>query len=173
MAFKEALEDMKFDGVEYHKTWSFWVGMSLYVLGLFLSRYLERHVRLGAGVGDDPPWYFIREHYINGLVMAAFGLLSVLPLLRYWNRSRDLSLMHLIMSLSLFGIPAWDAFVIALRSDHVLDRALARTDWATFDSFQNDPLRWGGGILLIVVLLVAAFRLRHRVQRAAQTAQAA
>jgi len=61
------------------------------------------------------------------------------------------------MSLIGFGDPVWRAFVILLRTDHVMDAASAATVWPTFEAYVAEPLLWyGRAVLLVLMLLVAA-----------------
>lgn len=101
--------------------------------------------------GDQPPWYFIRQDYINGLVMGSLGLLCLAIGLLYIRRYPIWAGMLAWQSVTSFGKPAWDAWVIILRCDNVMDPVAATTQWATFDAYLAEPLRWQG--FLVTILL--------------------
>jgi hypothetical protein len=119
----------------------------------------------------EPPWYFIRQDYVQGLVMAILGLLCLVLglLLMLAKRHPVWSGMLAWQSVLSFGIPAWQAFVVALRCDNVLDRATATTEWQTFDAYLTEPLRAHGfvlGSLLSLVILGASmfFERQRRLE---------
>ena len=134
------------------------LGVIAYVIAGELSRYVwERSVPAGRP-GDSPPWYFIRQDYIDGIVMGGIGLLCILIGVLALRRFRIYAGMLILQSLLWFGGPAWQAMIILLRSDHVMDPASASTTWSSFDAYIADPLYWRGQmvIYLLVLLVVLA-----------------
>ena len=116
--------------------------------------------------GDQPPWYFIRQDYIDGLVMGVMGLLCLVIGLLFMRRYPIWGGMLAWQSVTSFGIPAWDAFIVALRCDNVLNHAAATTEWQTFDAFLAEPLRAHGHtvtfILALVIIAASLFMERER-----------
>jgi integral membrane sensor domain MASE1 len=116
--------------------------------------------------GDQPPWYFIRQDYIDGLVMGSMGLLCVVIGLLFMKRYPIWGGMLAWQSVTWFGGPAWDAFIIALRCDNVLNSAAATTEWQTFEAFMAEPMRVHGYtitfILAMVILAASIFMQRER-----------
>lgn len=156
--------------------WLLWVWVGIYALASALGLALTRRLRFGDHPGSEIPWYFIRQDYVIGIVMGIGGLSCLLLGLAFLQRYRSNARILIAQSFIWFGVPAWKAFVIALRSDHVLSPALARTSWPSFEAYYGDPLIWGGydalfvaGMLALVIVLVRKFRER----RAARIAQGA
>lgn len=106
--------------------------------------------------GDSPPWYFIRQDYIDGIVMGAIGLVCVLIGLLALRRFRIYAGMLIWQSLLWFGGPAWQSMIILRRSDHVLDPASATTTWQSFDAYISDSLYWRGKVVIFLVVLLVA-----------------
>jgi hypothetical protein len=72
-------------------------------------------------------------------------------------------------SVTSFGIPAWNAFLVILRCDDVLNRASATTQWQTFDAFLADPLR-PYGLLVTLILAIVIFAASLFMERGRQLA---
>ena len=141
------------------------LGVAAYALAGNMSLSLFRLSDHGRP-GDQPPWYFIRQDYIDGLVMGGMGLLCVVIGLLLMKRYPIWGGMLAWQSVTWFGGPAWKAFVIALRCDNVLNSAAATTEWQTFDAFMAEPLRVHGYtitfILMLVIFAASIFMERER-----------
>ncbi len=155
--------------------WLLWIGVGMYALFSFLSLGFSESLSFGDGPGSAIPWYFIRQDYIYGIFMGV-GLLScVLVGLAFWRRYKSNAGTLIAQSVIWFGYPAWRAFVIALRSDHVLSPTLAKTAWPSFEAYEEDPLFWRGwkvlvaiGILTMVTWFILYVLKRRRANRIAQ-----
>ena len=144
------------------------LGVAAYALAGNMSLSLFRLSDHGRP-GDQPPWYFIRQDYIDGLVMGGMGLLCVVIGLLLMKRYPIWGGMLAWQSVTSFGIPAWDAFIIALRCDNVLNSAAATTEWQTFDAFIAEPMRTQGSAItfaLAMVILAASIFLERERQLA-------
>jgi hypothetical protein len=107
--------------------------------------------------GDSPPWYFIRQDYIEGIVMGGIGLLCILIGVLALRRFRLFAGMLVWQTLIWFGHSAWQALVIVLRSDHVMEPSAASTAWPSFDAYIADPLLWPGQIAIYLLAALVCF----------------
>lgn len=145
------------------------VGVIAYALAGELSLYaFERFGFPSDRPGDSPPWYFIRQDYIEGIIMGGIGLLCILIGVLALRRFRVFAGMLIWQTLLWNGGSAWKTLVILLRSDHVMDPAAASTAWSSFDAYIADPLYWRGKMVLyllvgIVVLATSASPSAWRV----------
>jgi hypothetical protein len=134
--------------------WILWVGVVLYALFLWLSRELAQRYVIPSDMSvDGPPWYFIRTEAIHGLCLLGY-LLSCMAIgaIAMWKKVRGGAMLiwfGLIWSIA----NVWETMIIFLKSDHVFDRANARTSWTTFESYSSDPLRWGWLVIGLAFLL--------------------
>lgn len=129
------------------------LGVISYALAGELSRYaLERFGFPSDRPGDSPPWYFIRRDYIDGIVMGGIGLLCILIGVLALRHFRIFAEMLIWQTLLSFGGSVWQTMIILLRSDHVMDRALASTTWQSFDAYIADPLLWRGKMVLYILV---------------------
>jgi hypothetical protein len=157
--------------------WLLWIGVGMYALSSALSLVFSESLSLGDHPGSDIPWYFIQRDYVHGIVMGVGGLSCVLVGLAFWKLYKSNASILIAQSVIWFGSPAWQACVIALRSDHVLSPTLAKTVWSSFKAYEDDPLFWRGWeVLLTAAILITATQLilyaleRRRAGRGAQGA---
>src|SRR5262245_17634857 len=104
----------------------FWlpaVGVAAYYAAGELYFYLVERLGFPDRPGDNPPWYFIRRDYVQGLTMGSLGALCLLLGLLFLRRYPIFGGMLAWQSVIWFGGPAWLALVITLRTDHVLSPA--------------------------------------------------
>lgn len=133
----------------------------LYAICGWLGTYLGQLYQIPTDrPGGDPPWYFIRQDAIEGLCFLVYLVLCV-AIGAWANRKQipggaSLILFGFIWSIS----PVWIMGLIFLKSDNIFDPEKARTAWPTFNSYQGDPLRWGGFAILFV--LVSLYLLLKR-----------
>lgn len=157
--------------------WLLWAWVGIYALASALGLIFTRSLSFGDQPGSKIPWYFIRQDYILGIVMGIGGLACLLLGLAFLKRYRSNARILIAQSVIWFSVPAWKAFVIALRSDHVLSPALARTSWPTFEAYYGDPLIGGALDIFLFVAMVAVVIVLARMilerRRAARTAQGA
>jgi hypothetical protein len=133
--------------------WLLAVGVIAYALAGELSHYaFERFGFPSDHPGDSPPWYFIRQDYIDGIVMGGIGLLCILVGVLALRRFRVFAEMLIWQTLLWFGGSVWQAVIILMRSDHVMDPALASTTWQSFDAYIADPLYWRGKMVLYLLV---------------------
>lgn len=134
------------------------VGVIAYALAGELSRYaFERFGFPSDRPGDNPPWYFIRQDYIDGIVMGSIGLLCILIGVLALRRFRVFAGMLIWQTLIWFGGSVWQAMIIVLRSDHVMDPSAASTAWSSFDAYIADPLYWRGKMVLYLLVGIVVF----------------
>lgn len=157
--------------------WLLWIGVGMYALSCVLSLVFSESLSLGDSPGSNIPWYFIRRDYVEGIVMGVGGLSCVLVGLAFWRLYKSNAGILIAQSIIWFGTSVWRAFVIALRSDHVLSPTLAKTAWSSFKAYEDDPLFWRGWTVLFTaaMLLTATWLIlyvleRRRARRVAQGA---
>jgi hypothetical protein len=136
--------------------WLLWVGVGMYALSSALSLVFSEGLRFGDHPGSDIPWYFIRQDYIDGIVMGVGWLTCLLVGLAFWKQHKSNAGILIAQTAIWFSIPVWRAFVITLRSDHVLSPILAKTTWSSFEAYENDPLFWRGWEAFFIIALLAA-----------------
>jgi hypothetical protein len=110
-----------------------WLGV--YALANALGLAFVRRLRLVDPPGSEIPWYFIRQDYVLGIVMGIGGLACILLGLAFLKLYKSNARLLIAQGVIWFGFPAWKAFVIVLRSDHVLSPTLARTSWPSFEAY--------------------------------------
>jgi hypothetical protein len=126
----------------------------LYALFLWLSTNLAQRVTIPSDLSaDGPPWYFIRRDAVHGLCLLGYLLtctaIGAVAMRKKIRGGAMLIWFGLIWSIA----NVWEVLIIFLKSDHVFDRAHARTSWTTFDSYLNDPLRWGWLVIALAAVL--------------------
>ncbi|MEA2561381.1 MAG: hypothetical protein QOH06_2885 [Acidobacteriota bacterium] len=134
--------------------WILWVGVVLYALFLWLSADLAERFQIPSdSPGDGPPWYFIRRDAIHGLCLLGYLLsCTAIGAVAMWKKIRGGAMLiwfGLIWSIG----NVWETMVIFLKSDHIFDPANARTSWTTFESYMDDPLRWGWLVIALALTL--------------------
>ena len=104
---------------------------------------------------SDPPFYWIRHDFIDG-ICAAVGLLVALAVSTMtWKYSPTFSHMMQWMSLHWLGSHVAESIYIWVQCDNLLTEK-ATCPWPTFDAYRGDPFRWlVKGIALAVALVYA------------------
>jgi len=88
----------------------------------------------------DPPWYFIRSDFVEG-VAASAGLVALLvAAFAVWPLSRMYAWMLVWMNLMFHGGRLMQSAIIYLRCPHFLSPTHAVSAWPTFDDYLSDPV---------------------------------
>jgi hypothetical protein len=119
----------------------------LVFLGLYASANFASRWAFGsfwaskAELTGDPPWYFIGQDFVNGLV--SFVALILALLMAFWTRRRYAmgSWMAAWMGVLWLGYPAAQMCHILLRTTHIWDPGAAVSRWRTFGDYARDPFR--------------------------------
>ncbi|MEA2558776.1 MAG: hypothetical protein QOH06_280 [Acidobacteriota bacterium] len=123
-----------------------------YALCGMLSVSFTRQLSFSDSPGLEPPWYFIRQDAINGLCMLLYLVLCLaigtLAIRKRWPGGAGMVLFGIIWS----SASVWQLALIYLKSDDIFDPVAARTSWPTFDSYIEDPLRWGWLLLFLFAI---------------------
>jgi len=93
------------------------------------------------GPGSQPPWYFIGQDLVEGLVYTAALLVAIPFLILVRRRYQEGSWMALWMALLWMGPGGAQAFYVIARSDGLWNADTATTAWVSFDQYLHDPLR--------------------------------
>jgi len=103
--------------------------------------------------GDDPPFSFLRQHFVQGVCAGAAVLLNLVLVALTWKRYQLFSGMALWMTWLWLMPPIVDALIIYWRCPHLLDARNAVSGWNTFHEWLNDPLRraafWGTALFAL------------------------
>jgi hypothetical protein len=115
------------------------------------------------GPGADPPWYFIGNDVVEGLVAGA--ILAILLAVAF-ACARAPAYSRFARMVSWQGV-LWNAhkvlwgIVIWRNTSNLWDMERATTSWSTFSSYLHDPLRewvFGAGVVLALPLVWADAR---------------
>ena len=128
----------------------------LYAASILISLELQR--RADRDPFGDPPWYFIRHDAIHGLVFLPLAIACVVTILVAMRRKYPQTARNLF-GVGLFAFqPVWQLLLIYLNTENLFDRATASTSWTTFDSYLEDPWRWGWLLIGLIPLLILRLR---------------
>ena len=123
----------------------------LYLCCGALAAYFTSQLTFADMTGVDPPWYFIRQDAINGMCMLLYFVACVtvgtLAIRKNWPGGAAMVLLGVIWS----AAPIWQLGLSYLKSEDIF-APTARTSWSTFDSYINDPMRWGWLLLFLLAL---------------------
>lgn len=123
-----------------------------YALCGMMSLHFTKQLTFSDPPGGDAPWYFIRRDAIHGLCLIPYLVLCLvigtLAIRKRWPGGVAVIVFGLIWS----SAPIWQLGLIYLKSDDIFNPVAARTSWLTFDSYLDDPLRWGWLLLFLLVL---------------------
>ena len=141
------------------------------VVAILLVRYswtLHEYVELALDVpagdapGGDAPFWFLRQHVVDGVCAEVGMLLALLLAALTWKRYPRYSSTALWMG-CLWSVPSVvDALIICCRSSNLMDPRRAATDWKTFDQWLDDPLRRVSFYASLAAIVALAFALRRR-----------
>jgi hypothetical protein len=107
--------------------WVLVVMLAILILSGQVSVYLfKQFFSADVSPGSDPPWYFIRQDFIEGICMAVGGSICLLFGAWAWHRYKPYGWMCTWMSLLWFGYRAWPAVVILLKTRHLMEVSAAR-----------------------------------------------
>ena len=143
--------------------WLMAVFLAVYGISLFSGSSLASW--LGAprsAVGGEPPWYFIRRDFFDGLCLLLGMLMMVTVGAAAWwrNRSPVSSWLYMIF---LWMLPHGILSVaIYLRCDHFFDYSSAVCPWPTFEAYSALKNQLLFGALGAAVLLFAVLSLWKR-----------
>ena len=128
----------------------------IYILCTNLSIYFSQMLEIPSGSpGITPPWYFIRRDFIEGICMMFGAILCLTIGSLTWKSYKIYAGIGIWFTLLWYGPNIWKTFVISIRTDHLFDPTLARTSWADFKAYLNDPfIRVGQNVILVAVLLL-------------------
>ncbi|HEY1250470.1 MAG TPA: hypothetical protein VGH97_04725 [Thermoanaerobaculia bacterium] len=138
--------------------WLPWIGGLAYVIGSSVGvRYVGRHSGEFGHPGDNPPWWFIRTDFVQGICLGAGIVLCLVIAILTWKRYPGNTRAMLWVNILWSGGGAWKAILIALNTRHLFDPTRAETSrWPTFNSWQTDPLIWTGWVAVMVGALAFA-----------------
>ena len=110
----------------------------------------------GSYPGSNPPWYFIRQDFFDGLGSLVGIVLVLLILAIPWNRKRFLGSFALPMSCVAMLPRVVTSAVIWYRCSHFFEYEHSKSYWPTSDSYfssgvENLGIPIGVGIALILV----------------------
>jgi len=111
---------------------------------------------------EGPPWYFIGQDLVGGLVCGAGIGLSLLIAFGGRRPFPDTSWMALCFALLWMGYPLGQALYVLARSSRLWDPSTASTAWSSFEAYTTDPLRHVIFLLCITGSLLL-FKAGHRL----------
>lgn len=128
------------------------LALVFYALCGVLSLYFTKQLMFSDLPGGDVPWYFIRQDAIEGMCLLLYLVLCLtlgtLAIRKRWPGGAAMVFLGIVWSVG----PIWQLGLIYLKSDDIFDPVAARTSWLTFDSYVNDPMRWGWLLLLLLAI---------------------
>ncbi len=117
------------------------------------------------GPGVDPPFYFAREDFVDGICAGIAELLILVLVAVTRRRFRDESWTILFVG-SLFFVPKYvESCIIYWRCPGVMGAGHGQCRWATFREFLHDPLRefgFYGTLLLLAAFFSTVFKRKPR-----------
>lgn len=158
-------------------SFSEWKGAWVLVVLLFMPPFeyrfgpqLEAHVRQTLDVpddgslGQDPPFYYLRGEFVEGVCSAVFAAVGFLFAAATWKWCQPYSGVAFWM-IWLHHMPgAVDALIVYWRCPHLLDAEKAISGWKTFEEALNDPLRdtahWVTASLAVLFACLVMWRWR-------------
>ena len=145
--------------------WIMLLWVVIFVLCGEASRYFSQMFGVrGDSPGIDPPWYYIRRDFIEGICMTFGAILSFTIAGLTWKSYKLYAWMGIWFTLLWYGPAIWKASVISLRTGHLFDPTLAQTSWADFKTYSSDLLISIGRIAIYVMVLTLSFLTRRIVK---------
>jgi hypothetical protein len=149
-------------------TWRWVVFLTIYFAsgtsGLFLPRLFGAP---SVYPGSDPPWYFIRQDFFQGLGHLVGALAIVAIVAATWRRYTFTNWM-LLMMVAVFMVPGIvTGVVIYMRCTDLFDYSHAISAWPTFAAYSRSGIKFVGipvgfGLALLCVAPTAWRRFRER-----------
>jgi hypothetical protein len=118
------------------------VVFGLYALAGFGGPLVSRRFWTARASMTSPPWYFIGQDLILGLLFLVALAASLLIAVAVRRRYPAGSHLAAFMALLWMGYPAARGLVVLARTDSIWDPARASSQWQTFDQYFADPARW-------------------------------
>jgi hypothetical protein len=88
--------------------------------------------------GDEPPWYFIHEGFLDGVGSLVVFLVTLLLILATWKLLKRYALMSIWMSWISQGGSILKSWIIYRSCPGLLGSGSPTTSWTTFDSYLHD-----------------------------------
>lgn len=89
---------------------------------------------------EDPPLYFLRQDFVDGICKGSGALLLFVLASLAWSRFRRDSFALLVVSWICLMPDVAKAFVIYWQCPHLLDARKAESPWATFEEYWHAPI---------------------------------
>jgi hypothetical protein len=142
------------------------VFFALYVGAGFTAPLISHRFWTARASWDEPPWHFIGQDLVSGLLFCVALALSVgaATLMRrhHPERSRQATFFALLW----MGYPVAQAILVLLRTNYVWDPSRATSHWRTFDEYIADPARYVGFGLAMAIALFYQWVTRARARDA-------
>ena len=132
--------------ISLSKDSGWWLLASMFVIfmiGSSIGLYWgERAFDPSQGPGGDPPFYFIRRDFIQGICMAASQLSVLFVCFVFMKRHPLYSWMTIGMSIIFCGGSIAKLIIIYFKTSNILTPQLSESSWNTFRDYINDPIIW-------------------------------
>ena len=158
----------------YQNWWLWVVAVVNYCFSLQLGNWLWKITSPDFDPGANPPWYFIRQDFFQGLAGLAGLAIMLVLLVSTWRRYRWANLPILTIT-GIWMIPGIvKSALIYSRCVNFFDFKRAISGWPTFESYNPSSVRFNLiGLLVATGLAVLLFGLNLKPLRAWRNAHAA
>lgn len=111
---------------------------------------------------DTPPWYFIGEAVVAGILSGLVFLIFIL--LMFWQRQRYRNDCWWLLGFATMwlGVPVFRGALIAIRCDNLMDEASATTEFASHAELVSGIPAWLPVVLSCVTAVVIGLVVRKR-----------
>ena len=118
-------------------------------------------------IGDDPPFYFIRQDFVQGICLGISGFLGLAVGAFCWKRYPIYSGMIVWMSILWTGGALAKSIIILIKTNDILSPTTSESSWQTFEEYLNDPvILVSQGAVMILALAVAFLSRPSKRKRA-------
>lgn len=113
----------------------------------------------GGTPGDEPPWYFITDHFARGVCSLGALVVSLICAAVAWKKWPQSAGMMLWMPFLWHGGNIAESFIILHYCPGLLEGQRTTDRWPTFMSYLEDPLIESAHTTILIGTLVMAFAL--------------
>lgn len=111
----------------------------------------------GGGPGDEPPWYFITNHFVRGVCSLAALVVSLICAAVAWKKWPDSAGMMVWMPVLWHGGNIAESFIILRYCPGLLEGQRNTDRWPTFMSYLEDPLIDTTRSFILIGTLIGVF----------------
>ena len=134
----------------------------LYLVSGLAAPLVHRLLWTSKASFDTPPWYFIGEAVVAGILSGLVFLVFILLICWQRRRYRNDCWWLLGFATLWLGVPVFRGVLIAVRCNNLMDEASAATEFASHAELVSGTLSWLPVVLSCVTAVVIGLTVRKQ-----------